>query len=39
MWQVRRGLPVKWTGPSMNAGQGEVAVEELEIALEGLKLV
>ena len=39
VWQVRRGLPVKWTGPAMNAARGEVAVEELEIAHEGLKLV
>ncbi len=38
VWQVRRGLPIKWTGPAMNAGQSEVAVEELEIAHEGLKL-
>lgn len=39
VWQFRRGLPVKWTGPTMNAAQSEVAVEEVEIAHEGLALV
>lgn len=38
-WTFRRGLPVKWTGPSMNASQGQVAIEELEIAHEGLEVV
>jgi hypothetical protein len=28
---------VKWTGPSLNAAQNQVAIEELEIAHEGLK--
>jgi phage tail-like protein len=38
-WSFTRGLPVKWTGPSLNASQNQVAVEELEIAHEGLKLL
>lgn len=38
VWQFFRGLPVKWTGPSMNAAQNQVAIEELEIAHEGIKL-
>jgi phage tail-like protein len=38
-WQFTRGLPAKWTGPTMDATQNQVAVEELEIAHEGLKLV
>jgi phage tail-like protein len=38
VWQFVRGLPVKWTGPSMNAMQSQVAIEELEIAHEGLKV-
>jgi phage tail-like protein len=37
-WSFQRGLPVKWTGPSLNATQSQVAVEELEIAHEGLSL-
>lgn len=36
IWSFKRGLPVKWTGPSMNAAQNNVAVESLEIAHEGL---
>jgi len=38
-WSFTRGLPVKWTGPSLNASQNQVAIEELEIAHEGLKLL
>ena len=32
------GIPVKWTGPSLNASQSNVAIEALEIAHEGLEL-
>ena len=38
-WRFKKGLPVKWVGPSMNAGQAQVAIEELEIGHEGLKLM
>jgi len=38
-WSFSRGLPVKWLGPSLNATDSRVAVEELEIAHEGLKLL
>lgn len=38
-WSFRRGLPLRWTGPSLNAGQSQVAVESIEIAHEGLRLV
>lgn len=37
-WRFSRGLPIKWTGPAMNAGQNQVAIEEVEIAHEGLQL-
>lgn len=37
-WAFRGGLAVKWTGPNFNAMQGEIAVESLEIAHEGLTL-
>lgn len=37
VWRFRRGLPVRWQGPAMNAMQGQVAVEEIEIAHEGLR--
>jgi len=38
-WSFRRGLPLRWTGPSLNATQSQVAVESIEIAHEGLRLV
>lgn len=39
MWSFKRGLPVKWSGPALNATQSQVAIEELEIAHEGLRLM
>src|SRR5215475_6385398 len=36
IWYFRRGLPLKYTGPSMNATQNNVAIESLEIAHEGI---
>jgi len=36
IWQFRRGIPVKYTGPSLNATQNNVAIESIEIAHEGL---
>jgi phage tail-like protein len=38
-WQFTRGLPVKWTGPTLNAAQSQLAFQELEIAHEGLRMV
>lgn len=38
-WQFDRGLPSKISGPQLNAKSGEIAVEELVIAHEGLRLV
>ena len=37
-WQFTRGIPIKWIGPAMNATSNAVAIEELEIAHEGLKI-
>lgn len=34
-WSFQRGLPLKWTGPVLQAGQNQVAIETLEIAHEG----
>ena len=39
VWGFRRGLPVKYAGPTLNAAQSAVAVESLEIAHEGLFLI
>ncbi len=38
-WSFDRGLPAKVAGPQLNARTGEVAIEELHIAHEGLRLV
>jgi phage tail-like protein len=38
-WVFDRGLPMKVHGPELNAKTGEVAMEELHIAHEGLRLV
>jgi phage tail-like protein len=38
-WQFFRGLPAKIVGPQFNAKTGEIAIEELHIAHEGLRLV
>lgn len=38
IWKFKRGLPMKWVGPSLNATQNAVAIESLEIAHEGLTL-
>jgi len=37
-WLFERGLPLKWSGPSLNAAQSAVAIETLEIAHQGLRL-
>lgn len=37
-WEFDRGLPVRLRGPELNAKTGEVAIEELHIAHEGLRL-
>ena len=37
-WTFVRGLPAKVSGPQLNARTGEVAIEELHIAHEGLTL-
>jgi phage tail-like protein len=37
-WVFDRGLPAKIGGPQLNAKTGEVAIEELTIAHEGLRL-
>lgn len=35
-WTFRGGLAVKWTGPDLNAMNGDVAIESIEIAHEGI---
>jgi phage tail-like protein len=38
-WYFRRGLPVKYSGPSLNATQNSVVIEAIEIAHEGLQQI
>jgi phage tail-like protein len=35
-YTFRRGWPCKWKGPALDASKNELAIEELEIAHEGL---
>jgi phage tail-like protein len=35
-WSFANAFPIKWTGPSFNAGQSQVATETLEIVHDGL---
>ena len=35
-WFFSRALPVKYTGPALNASQNSVAIETLELAHEGI---
>lgn len=37
-WRFTRALPAKLVGPQLNAKTGEVAIEELHLAHEGLAL-
>jgi phage tail-like protein len=38
-WVFDRGLPTRLRGPALDAKSGEIAIEELHIAHEGLRLV
>lgn len=35
-WNITGALPVKWTGPTFNAAQAEVAVETIELIHQGI---
>jgi phage tail-like protein len=37
-WSFERGIPTKWSGPTLNAGTSATAIEKLEIAHEKLTL-
>lgn len=36
-YTFKKGWPCKWRGPSLDASKNEVAIEEMEIAHEGLE--
>jgi phage tail-like protein len=35
-WVFQKAFPVKWSGPSLKAGDNSVAIESLELAHDGL---
>jgi phage tail-like protein len=37
-WNFTRGWPTKYTGPGLNASNNEIAMETLELAVEGLEI-
>lgn len=37
-WEFRNAYPVRWTGPTLESGSTQVAVESFELAHEGLLL-
>jgi len=39
VWKFKRGLPVKYSGPQLNAQHNAVAFESIEIEHEGLELL
>jgi phage tail-like protein len=38
-WNFREGWPCKWEGPAFKASGNEVAIEKMEICVEGVELV
>jgi len=38
VWKLRKCLPIKWVGPTLSAGESDVAIEEIELAVEGLEI-
>jgi phage tail-like protein len=38
-WVAKNAFPVRYSGPALNARSNEVAMEELELAHEGLKVL
>jgi phage tail-like protein len=38
VWEFSEGWPSKWNGPAMNAKNNDIAIEEMEICVEGLAL-
>jgi len=38
-WDFAGAYPVKWSGPELDAGSNQVAIETLELAYESLTVV
>jgi phage tail-like protein len=39
LWEFKRALPSKWSGPELDAKQSEVAMETLELVHHGLERI
>jgi phage tail-like protein len=37
-WNFSRGWPCKYTGPALNGASNEIAIESIEICVEGLEI-
>lgn len=37
-WDIKDAFPVKWSGPTLNAGSNELTVETLELAHHGISM-
>jgi phage tail-like protein len=38
VWKFFEAWPCKWAGPAMNAKNNDIAIEEMDLAVEGLEL-
>ena len=38
VWKLRRCLPIKYVGSPLSAGESDAAIEEIELAVEGLDM-
>ena len=38
VWKFYEAWPSKWAGPALNAKNNDVAIEEMDLAIEGLEL-
>jgi phage tail-like protein len=38
-WRLNRGLPVKYTGPTLSGKGSDVAIEELVLSFEGIEWI
>lgn len=38
-WSFEEAYPIKWIGPDLNASSSEVAIEQLELAHNGFKII
>lgn len=38
-WSFQEAYPIKWVGPDLNATSSEVAIEQIELAHNGFKII